>query len=184
MDNNNNNSKKSLVITLVVLALVIGVSAVIYKVLPKNTNTPGLVMVENDKAEVTKPDSGSTSEEETGEESEGISSEPKRKKAPGFTVEDISGNKVRLSDFRGKPVIINFWASWCGPCKMIGPIIDQIADERTDVKVCKVNVDDEQELAVQFKVMSIPTLLVFKDGKVVNQSLGAKPKTAILAMLD
>ena len=81
-------------------------------------------------------------------------------------------------------VLVDFWASWCGPCKMIGPIIDQIADERTDVKVCKVNVDDEQELAVQFKVMSIPTLMVFKDGKVVNQSLGAKPKTAILAMLD
>lgn len=81
-------------------------------------------------------------------------------------------------------VLVDFWASWCGPCKMIGPIIDQIADERTDVKVCKVNVDDEQELAVQFKVMSIPTLLVFKDGQVVNQSLGSKPKAAILAMLD
>ena len=81
-------------------------------------------------------------------------------------------------------VLVDFWASWCGPCKMIGPIIDQIADERTDVKVCKINVDEEQELAVQFKVMSIPTLLVFKDGKVVNQSLGAKPKAAILAMLN
>ena len=81
-------------------------------------------------------------------------------------------------------VLLDFWASWCGPCKMIGPIIDQIADERTDIKVGKVNVDEEQELAVQFKVMSIPTLLVFKDGKVVNQSLGAKPKAAILAMLD
>jgi len=81
-------------------------------------------------------------------------------------------------------VLVDFWASWCGPCKMIGPIIDQIADERSDVKVCKINVDDEQELAVQFKVMSIPTLMVFKDGKVVNQSLGAKPKAAILAMLD
>ena len=81
-------------------------------------------------------------------------------------------------------VLVDFWASWCGPCKMIGPIIDQIADERGDVKVCKVNVDEEQELAVQFKVMSIPTLLVFKDGKVVNQSMGAKPKAAILAMLD
>ena len=80
--------------------------------------------------------------------------------------------------------LVDFWASWCGPCKMIGPIIDQIADERTDVKVCKINVDEEQELAVQFKVMSIPTLLVFKDGKVVNQSLGAKPKAAILAMLN
>lgn len=81
-------------------------------------------------------------------------------------------------------VLVDFWASWCGPCKMIGPIIDQIADERTDIKVGKVNVDEEQELAVQFKVMSIPTLLVFKDGKVVNQSLGAKPKAAILSMLD
>ena len=81
-------------------------------------------------------------------------------------------------------VLVDFWASWCGPCKMIGPIIDQIADERSDVKVCKINVDDEQELAVQFKVMSIPTLMVFKAGKVVNQSLGAKPKAAILAMLD
>ncbi|MBR3602549.1 MAG: thioredoxin [Lachnospiraceae bacterium] len=81
-------------------------------------------------------------------------------------------------------VLVDFWASWCGPCKMIGPIIDQIADERSDIKVCKINVDEEQELAVQFKVMSIPTLLVFKEGKVVNQSLGAKPKAAILAMLD
>lgn len=81
-------------------------------------------------------------------------------------------------------VLVDFWANWCGPCKMIGPIIDQIAEERTDVKVCKVNVDEEQELAVQFKVMSIPTLLVFKEGKVVSQSLGAKPKAAILAMLD
>lgn len=81
-------------------------------------------------------------------------------------------------------VLLDFWASWCGPCKMIGPIIDQIADERPDIKVGKVNVDEEQELAVQFKVMSIPTLIVIKDGKVVNQSLGAKPKAAILSMLD
>ena len=81
-------------------------------------------------------------------------------------------------------VLVDFWASWCGPCKMIGPIIDQIADERSDVKVCKVNVDEEQELAVQFKVMSIPTLLVFKDGELKTQSLGAKPKAAILSMLN
>ena len=81
-------------------------------------------------------------------------------------------------------VLVDCWASWCGPCKMIGPIIDQIADERSDVKVCKINVDDEPELAAKFRVMSIPTLLVFKGGEVVNQSMGAKPKTAILAMLD
>ena len=81
-------------------------------------------------------------------------------------------------------VLVDFWASWCGPCKMIGPIIDQIADERNDVKVCKINVDEEPELAAKFKVMSIPTLIVFKDGEVATQSMGAKPKTAILAMLD
>ena len=81
-------------------------------------------------------------------------------------------------------VLVDFWASWCGPSKMIGPIIDQIADERTDVKVCKINVDDEPELAAKFRVMSIPTLIVFKDGQVATQSMGAKPKTAILSMLN
>lgn len=83
-----------------------------------------------------------------------------------------------------KPVLIDFWASWCGPCRMVGPIIDDIANERTDIKVCKVNVDEEQELASQFRIMSIPTLVVIKDGKVVNQSMGAKPKAAILALLQ
>lgn len=81
-------------------------------------------------------------------------------------------------------VLVDFWADWCGPCKMIGPIIDEIAEERTDIKVGKVNVDEEPELASQFKVMSIPALLVFKDGKMTTQSLGAKPKNAILALLD
>ena len=91
--------------------------------------------------------------------------------------------QTEVLDAKGT-VLVDFWASWCGPCKMIGPIIDQIADERGDVKVCKINVDDEPELAAKFRVMSIPTLLVFKGGEVVNQSMGAKPKTAILAMLD
>ena len=80
-------------------------------------------------------------------------------------------------------VLLDFWASWCGPCKMIGPIIDEIAEERCDIKVGKVNVDEQPELAAQFKVMSIPTLVVMKEGKIVNQSLGAKPKAAILSML-
>ena len=82
-----------------------------------------------------------------------------------------------------KTVLIDFWAEWCGPCRMLSPVVDEIANEQTDVKVCKVNVDNEPELATQFGVMSIPTLVVIKDGEVVNQSVGVQPKESILVML-
>lgn len=83
-----------------------------------------------------------------------------------------------------KPVLLDFWASWCGPCRMVAPVLDQIAGERPDIKVCKINVDEEQELASAFQIMSIPTLMVVKGGKVVRQSAGARPKEQILAMLQ
>ena len=82
-----------------------------------------------------------------------------------------------------KPVRLDFFASWCGPCRMVGPILDEIAEEREDIKVCKVDIDEQPELASRFRVMSVPTLMVMKEGKIVEQSIGARPKQQILAMV-
>ena len=82
-----------------------------------------------------------------------------------------------------EPVLVDFWAAWCMPCKMLSPIVDQVASERSDVKVCKINSDDEGELAIRYGVMSIPTLIVFKNGEIANKSIGLISKEDILALL-
>ena len=82
-----------------------------------------------------------------------------------------------------RPVLLDFWAPWCAPCRMVGPILDEIAEERSDVKVAKINIDEQPELASQFGVMSIPTLMVMKECRIVQQAMGARPKAQILSML-
>jgi len=83
-----------------------------------------------------------------------------------------------------KPVLVDFYADWCGPCKTMSPIVEEISKEKTDAKVCKLNIDEEMEIAQKYGVMSIPTFIVFKDGQVTKKDMGAKPKNAVLSMFD
>jgi thioredoxin 1 len=89
-------------------------------------------------------------------------------------------NEVLKSD---KTVLVDFWASWCGPCRMLSPVVDEIAEETPEIKVCKVNVDEQEELAMRYGIMSIPTLIVFRGGEAVRQNAGVLPKQAILDMV-
>ena len=101
----------------------------------------------------------------------------------------MSAININKNNFQGevlnsdKKVLLDFWAPWCGPCRMVVPLVEEIAVERPDIKVGKINVDEEVELASQFGIMSIPTLVVIENGKIVNQAMGARPKEAILGML-
>jgi len=102
----------------------------------------------------------------------------------------MSAMKVGRENFREevlsseKPVLLDFWADWCGPCRMVGPVLDEIAREREDIKVCKINIDEEKELAREYQIISIPTLMVIKEGKIIVKSLGAASKAKILAMVN
>ena len=99
----------------------------------------------------------------------------------------INGNQHNFQEEvlqSDRPVLVDFWASWCGPCRMVIPIVEEIAEEREDIKVVKINVDEEQELAAQYQIMSIPTLMVFKNGEITAQALGALPKNQILDLLE
>ena len=101
----------------------------------------------------------------------------------------MSAIKINKNNFNDevlhsdRPVLLDFWASWCGPCRMVGPILDEIAQEREDIKVCKINIDEEPELANEYQIMSIPSLMVVVDGKIANRIVGAKPKSQILELL-
>lgn len=97
-----------------------------------------------------------------------------------LTLENFEAEVIKSE----KTVLVDFWASWCGPCRMLSPVVDEIAEERTDIKVGKVNVDEQEELAMRFGIMSIPTLIVFKNGEPVRKTMGVQPKAAILGLLE
>jgi thioredoxin 1 len=114
----------------------------------------------------------------------GILNLQNKKEGKHMAAVNVNQNNFHAEVVRSdRPVLIDFWAPWCGPCRMVVPLVEQIAQERDDIKVVKINIDEEPELANQFRVMSIPTLVVFHEGRVINQAVGARPKAAIEALL-
>ena len=97
-----------------------------------------------------------------------------------ITLENFESEVIK-SD---KPVLVDFWAPWCGPCRMLSPVVDEIAEENSNIKVGKVNVDEQEELAMRFGIMSIPTLIVFKNGEVTKKTMGVQPKATILGLFE
>ena len=106
------------------------------------------------------------------------------KDAPDFTLQSMDGKEVKLSDYKGKKVYLKFWASWCGPCKMLAPVLEEVSNELTNIEFYKVNVDENQEAAGEFGIMSIPTLLIMKNGEVLEEKTGYQPKEALVELLS
>ena len=102
-----------------------------------------------------------------------------------MSIVKLDGNNFEIETMNSsKPVLVDFWANWCGPCKMLAPILEEVASEVENVKVCKLDIDEERELALKYDIMSIPTMLVFKDGKVVDTMVGLVRKDEIIKMLE
>ena len=123
------------------------------------------------------------------EEAEGVcyavSNKPRTMEELDMAIMHVTKNNFQEEVIQSdRPVLLDFWANWCGPCRMVGPVVEEIARERPDVKVDKIDVDEQRELAAAFQIMSIPTLVVMQDGKVTQQVVGLRPKEQILAMLD
>ena len=114
-----------------------------------------------------------------------MKSDATRKAAPEFSLKDANGRTVTLADYKGKVVLLNFWATWCGPCKMIAPMLDEIASEYQDkITIAKINIDDNPKTPQRFNVRGIPTLILFKNGQVEGQKVGALRKADLAAFLD